>query len=414
MNLFSVFRFMFGGSSLQNRYGTQLSLPMTTIIDDLPATNYDTALQVSAIWRGVELISKTIATLPILVYDSKNGNRDVARDSSLWTVLHDSPNSRMTPCEFWTAMIMNLLLRGNGYARIVRNEKTGEAEALWPMPADQIEFKVLKDGTEVYYYRIDSDLSILAAENVLHIKEMGNGTIGLSRLDYMRASVGEAINSQRAANKLFANGGKATGILMVDSVLKKEQRQALQESFSEMTSGPSNRLFVLEANMKFQALNLTPEDMQLLATRKFTIDDIGRWIATPSIMLNQNEGSTTLGSSTEGIMENWYKTTIRALVIAVEQAIIKRVMTSHQRVTQTIEFNMDGVLRSNQAARFDTYSKGVQNGLFSRNECRQLENMPPFDGGDEYTAQSNLMPVNKLGTLAPTGGTVGTQNAITQ
>jgi HK97 family phage portal protein len=228
----------------------------------------------------------------------------------------------------------------------------------------------------------------------------------------MRATLGESRNAQTAANKLFANGGKPTGVLMVDNVLNKEQRAAIKTSFAEMAEGSTSRLYVLEANMKYQQINLTPEDMQLLTTRQFTIQEIGRWFGVPSILLNQTEGTTTLGSSSADIIDSFHKLTIRPMVVNIEQAIKKRVMTSGQRARYTVEYNMDALLRASRKDRVEIYSKEVQNGIKNRNEVRQLENDPPYDGGEVYTAQSNLVPVSMLGRVKIPGGQIGTQDTI--
>ena len=92
----------------------------------------DGALQLSTVWSCVWLLANTIATLPFFVYTQKDGMRELARDTSLWKILHNDPNERMTPVEFWVAMLLNLILRGNAYARIDRGV-SGEAIALWPM-----------------------------------------------------------------------------------------------------------------------------------------------------------------------------------------------------------------------------------------------------------------------------------------
>lgn len=404
--------FGLGGMALRESSGVQSGQPSSSLVDDVPAANVDGALQISTVWRAVEILSKTIATMPLLVYVNKNGNRVVARENNLWLLLHESPNSRMTTAEFWIAMILNLKFKGNGYARIQRNPTTGEAEAFWPMSADQVEYRILEDGTDVYLYRINNDVAVLAPENVLHIKEMGSGIIGLSRLDYMRSTIGESKNAQATANKLFANGGKPTGVLMVDNVLKADQRAAIKQNFADMADGTMSRLFVLEANMKYQQINMSPEDIQLLSTRQFTIQEIGRWFGVPAILLNQTEGTTTLGSSSGDIIESFYKLTIRPDVTIIEQALRKRVMTSAQRAQYTCEFSMDALLRASLKDRVEIYAKQVQNGIKSRNECRQLENDNPYDGGEIYTVQSNLLPVNLLGKVQPSGGSIGTQDTI--
>lgn len=150
----------------------------------------------------------------------------------------------MTPVEFWGAMLLNLLLRGNAYARVER-DSNGVAYALIPMSADQTQQFILDDGTVLYRYMIGSEVAILAAENVLHIKGLGNGKTGLSRLDYMRSTLDESRNAQGAASTLFSKGGKPTGVLMVDNVLNKEQRIAVQKNFGDIAAGGTGRLFVL-------------------------------------------------------------------------------------------------------------------------------------------------------------------------
>lgn len=395
MNLsFSWLSGLFGGRALADASGKQGTAPVSSLVDGTQAIAIDSALQISTVWACVSLICNTVASLPLLVYENKvNGLRSVARDGMLWALLHDSPNSRMTSAEFWCALLLNLILRGNAYARIERDAK-GEAVALWPMAADQVEVQIV-GGVAVYLYRIDSDVAVLSADNVLHIKGMGNGTTGLSRLEFMRATTSEVANSAQSANKLFASNGKPTGVLMVDSVLSQPQREAIKMNFAEMASGSTSRLYVLEANMKYQQLSLSPEDMELLSTRQFGVEEICRWFGVPPVMVGHSN-VTTWGSGVEQIIEGFYKFTLRPLLVGAEQAIKKRVLTSAQRSRFTVEFNFEGLLRVNIKDRAEVYSKLLQNGVFTRNEARQLENMPPVDGGDKITVQSNLVELQNL------------------
>jgi HK97 family phage portal protein len=412
MNILSRIAGWFGwGGALGQNTGKQSGAPSGSLISGIPPVGVDGALQISAVWSAVSRIAKTISTLPLMVYEGSR--RDLARTSSLWQLFHESPNSRMTPCEFWIAMLLNLLFRGNAYARIDR-DPNGEAYALWPMSADQVEMSVLDDGSVAYLYRLGANVVALAAENVLHLKEMGNGTVGLARLDYMKVTTAEAASAQSAANKLFTSGGKPTGVLMIDKTLSPDQRTSLQARFAEMAIGNDARLFLLEADMKYQQINMSPQDMQLLSTRQFTIQEIGRWFDVPAILMNQTEGTTTLGSSAEDIIDSFHLLTIRPALVSIEQAVRKRVLTAAQRSRYTVEFSQDAIHRANIETRIEVYSKAVQNGLKTRNECRQLENDPPIPGGDELTAQTNLAPLHMLGKIKPVGGSNGTQDSIAQ
>jgi HK97 family phage portal protein len=391
-------------SAAGDRTGRQFTQPLSALVQDTPAIGPDGAMQLSTVWRCVWLIASMIASLPLFVYQTDaRGHRELARSTRLFQILHDSPNPRMTPMEFWLAMLLNLLLRGRAYARIVRDESTGEAVALWPMPADQVTTIVLEDGSLVYEYRLDGHVAILAADSVLHLKDLGNGTEGLSKLDHMRASVAESAAAQTAANRLFTNGGKPTGVLMVDQVLKEGQRKAVTERFAEMQAGGFSRLYVLEANMKFQQLSLSPEDQQLLETRQFSVEEICRWFGVPPVLVF-HANVTTWGSGVSEIVDGFHKLTGRPIVVNIEQALRKRVLTAAQRARYSVEFSLDALLRANLKDRIEIYAKAVQNGLKTRNECRQLENDAPMTGGDFLTVQSNLLPIGLLGQIKPTNG----------
>jgi HK97 family phage portal protein len=212
----------------------------------------------------------------------------------------------------------------------------------------------------------------------------------------MRATTTEAANSQSAASTTFANGGKPSGILMIDKVLKPEQREAIRRNFGQMAEGSTSRLVVLEADMKYQQVNLTPEDQQLLETRKFSVEELCRWFGVPPVLVGHSN-VTAWGSGIEQLIDGFYKFTIRPALVRIEQAVTKRVLTTAQRATLTVEFSFDALLRASLKDRMDIYSKATQNGIFTRNECRQLENLPPDDDGNELTAQINLAPLHMLG-----------------
>lgn len=399
------------GGALGQHSGQQSGAPSSALIEGSSNIGPDGAMQLSTVWSCVWLLANTIATLPFFVYTQKDGMRELARDTSLWKILHNDPNERMTPVEFWVAMLLNLILRGNAYARIDRGV-SGEAIALWPMAADQVEMHILDDGRVAYKYYIGGNVAVLSEDSVLHIKEIGNGNIGFARLDYMRATTTEAANAQKEASKLFANGGKPTGILMIDRVLKDDQRKAIKANFADLAEGDTSRIKLLEADMKYQQINLTPQDQQLLDTRQFTVEEICRWFSVPPVMVGHSN-VTAWGSGVEQIIEGFFKSTIRPALVRIEQAVTKRVLTSAQRATLTVEISFDALLRANLKDRMEIYAKGVQNGLKTRNECRQLENDPPIKGGDELTAQTNLAPLRMLGQTQG-GGNADPSNTLAQ
>jgi HK97 family phage portal protein len=390
------------GGALAETVGTQLPLPGTSLIPDTQGVGVDGALQISTVWACIDRRAITIASLPFFAYQQIGGEKVLARAARLYAILHDSPNSRMTPFEFWRAMMMNYDLRGNAYARIDRDD-AGEAMALWPMPADQVEPIVLPDGSMVYKYSIGYDVAVLAEANVLHLKNLGNGTVGLAKLEFMRATTDEVAKAQTAAAKTFASGGKPTGVLMVDKVLDPAQRKAVQDRFAEMAMGSTNRLWVLEASMKYEQVSMSPEQQQLLETRNYGVVELCRWYDVPPVLVH-HPSETGWGTGIYEIKDGFYTLSIRPMIVNIEQAVRKRVMTPRQRASMTAEFSLDALLRGDPVKRADINAKNVQNGLKSRAEIRQLEGDPFIPGTDVLTAQSNLVPLDMLGRITARGG----------
>ena len=394
-----------GSGAMGDRSGRQITAPSASVSSVRGPVSADTALQLDTVWSCVDRRATTVASLPLFVYERMSGGqKNLARTTRLYGLLHDSPNARMTPFDFWRAMLLNLDLRGNAYARIDRDDR-GEAIALWPMAAEQVEAEVLGDGSMVYLYRIGSDVAVLAEANVLHLRGVGNGTVGMDKLAFMRAGLGEAVAQVESASTVWGTSGKPTGMLMLDRVLSDEQRAKLQARFAEMAQGNASRLYVLEASMKYAAVSITPEQQQLLESRRFSVEQICRWYDVPPVLVH-HANVTTWGSGIEQIVDGYYKLTIRPLLVAIEQALTKRVLTPAQRARHGIEFSLDALLRGNAQDRANLYASGLQNGWISRNEVRQLENLPPRAGADDLTAQSQLVPIQQLGTTqTTTGGT---------
>jgi HK97 family phage portal protein len=124
----------------------------------------------------------------------------------------------------------------------------------------------------------------------------------------------------------------------------------------------------------------------------------------PPVLVHHND-TTTWGAGIEQIVDGFYKLSIRPMLVSIEQATRKRVLTATQRSYMSAEFALDALLRGNPTQRAELYAKLVQNGVATRAECRQLENLPFVEGADQLTAQSNLLPLSMLGTATAAGGT---------
>jgi HK97 family phage portal protein len=397
--IFQSLRRWFGNvGSTGQQDGIQYSEPFQRVYDTRTVYGTDGALQVSAVWACIELLADNIASLPCFVYermDGPMGHKELARDTQLWTLLHDNPNRYQTPMEFWQYMIMNFLLRGNAYARLVRGTNNEVIEML-PMSADQIEVELLRDGSIIYKYQFEGQITILSSESVLHWKDKGNGVIGMSRIDFMASTISVAIEAQNHTERSYRKSGKRPGVFMIDKLLTDPQRDEIRKRFSGLVENNEDDLLVLEAGAKFEPLSMTPADLQLLDTRRFSVEDIARWFGVSSVMINDTNKTTTWGTGISQLIEGFYKFRLRPMLELFEQAINRRVLTARQRELYEVEFSLDAILRGNAKERLEIGVQAVTNGLMTRNEWRQLENLPRMDGADELTYQMNMAPTGSL------------------
>lgn len=384
------------GGGLSDYSGLQESAPSITLNKEEPYISPEAGMQLSAVWSCINLLSETMATLPLVIYEVKrNGDKIPARDTRLWQVLHN-PNQIMTAHDFWLCMSLNRFLTGNAYA-LIHRDGTGALIGLTPLASasGQMEVAVL-DGQVIYQYKKDGKYTYFTSDQILHWKGVGNGVVGLSTFDYMRATTNEMKNAQKNASALYGNGNQLTGIVTVDRVVKGQQLIELRNRFRELGAfNGDSWINFLPADMKYQQVAMSAADAQLLETRQFGVEEIGRWFGVPAALINSSSG--TSGASIEQIVESFYRSTIHPLCCSVEQAIMQRVFTAVERAKYVAEFKMSALLRASVSSRYDSYSKALQNGFMTRNEVRKLENLPPVDGADQLTAQSNLWPVNQLG-----------------
>jgi HK97 family phage portal protein len=248
----------------------------------------------------------------------------------------------------------------------------------------------------VHEYHHDSGVDVLAAENVWHLKLMGNGIVGMSPISYQRNTIGIAQGAEKAVSKIYRNGGKPSGTLNIDRGLTKEQRDEVRRNYSTLTTGTDDRLLVLEKGFEFEAISLSPQDIELLESRKFQIAEICRWYGVPSVMVNDNAGTSTWGSGIEQIMSGFYKVTIRPLLEKIEASITVNLL-GEDRFTYEAEFNFDALLRSDMKSRFEAYRVAVASALMTPNEARRNENMPDMDGGDALYIQGAMVPLTMAG-----------------
>ncbi|WP_153076854.1 phage portal protein [Paraburkholderia bonniea] len=366
------------------------------------SVSVESALQLSAAWACVRLIAETIATLPLNLYQMQaDGTRVVAKKHTLYHVLHTQPNVENTAVEFWEVMVASMLLRGNGYARKLRSStQIIGLELLLPQRMNTP--KRLQNGQLQYTYNeLDGTSSTLSEDDVLHIRGFSlDGLMGLTPIRYAREVIGNSTAANKASGAVFRNGLRPSGALSTDQILTKDRRTEIRTDLAEQFGGAmaSGKTMVLEAGMKYQAITMNPEDVQLLQTRAFNIEEICRWFRVPPFMVGHSEKSTSWGTGIEQQTLGFLSFSLRPWLTRIEQSVKRSLLTPVERLGYYAEFSVEGLLRADSAGRASFYSTMTQNGIMTRDECRAKENLPPMGGNaGVLTVQSALLPIDRLG-----------------
>jgi HK97 family phage portal protein len=363
----------------------------------------ETTMGLSAAWACTRLNARTIGSLPLKLY-RRTGTlqRASAENHPLARVIGATPNADQTAMEFWEGMVLALCLRGNAYARIARRGD-GQVVALWPISPDAVQVYRSTAGERRYRVWNGRSTDDLGGADVFHLRGFGaGGDQGLSPITYGRQTLGTAMAMEEVAGTTFANGLQVAGFveMLAGTKVTDEQRKELVDLFAKFAgSSQAGKVMPLDPGMKFSPLNMSPADAELLASRAFAIEEICRWFGVMPILIGHAaDGQTMFGSGVEQIMLAWRTLGLGPELTRIEQAIGKQLLVADQPNFYA-EFIDEGLLRGDLASRAAFYASALQNGYVNRNVVAAKENFPPPPGGELYTVQSNLVPLDKLGEL---------------
>jgi HK97 family phage portal protein len=365
----------------------------------------DSAMRLSAVSACVRLIAESIASLPLHIYRrTSDSTRVRVSDGQAYRLLHSEPNRLMTSFTFRETLAAHLLLWGNAYAWMVRNQAGDVTELLPVHPQCVLLFKD-SGGDLVYEIRIGTEVRRLSQWDMLHIPGLSfDGIQGMSPIKYAAQSIGLAIAAENYGGTFFGNGSMPSGTISVPGRLNPEQVNTLRNSWYAAYGGLSNanRTAVLFDGAKFDPISIPPDTAQFVETRKFQVADIARWYRVPPHMIGDLDKATF--SNIEHQALEFVTHTLRPWLVRFEQEICRKLFpssTSGQPSDLYAEFNVDGLLRGDIKSRYEAYAIGRQWGWLSANDIRARENMEPIANGEAYLAPLNMVPAGKAGATEP-------------
>ena len=341
-----------------------------TVVDQI------SSLKIEAVYACVRLISDSISTLPVDTYIRVGAERKAFRPRPTWL---DLPETGVTRTEHFQQVLVSLLLNGNSFTRILRDDQgIVGLVVLNPELVECSRDQVTRRPIFVYDNR-----DVISADDMIHITEMRlPGELrGRSKIDLIKENLGLAKALEEFAARFFGQGSAASGIIEFPGNLTREQAKDLVNGFEEGHKGlrRSHRPGILFGGAKFTKTTVDNDSAQFLESRRFAIEEIGRIFRCPPSLL----GVTTAGAMSYASVEqngiHFVQHTLRPYISKIEDG--------YQKLLDSrafLKFNVDGLLRGDQASRYAAFSTGLQSGFLSINDIHRIEDMPPVEGGEVY------------------------------
>ena len=354
------------------------------------AVNANSAMSIASVHACVRVISDAISGLSFKLYfdDGTNKRQVVAHYSNY--VLNE-PNPYQTKFDFMTFMTAQLVLKGNAYAYIKRDERF-IATALHPIVSDTVSAYMV-DGE--LFYRVNSPgfPSVIPASDMLHFKGLStdNVLVGKSPIVMHAETLGIDLAAIKSSAAVYKNG---TLKFLLKSQSKIDQAQAapLRKSLDDVIEG-NQRSTVLPHGVEMEKLSMTPEEAQYIQARQFSAEEIARIFGVPASMIGAKDG---IQSSVEQEFQDFYSRTLMSYCINIEQEMRRKLLTETDKTYYYFKFNFNSLLRASANDRADFYNKGIRGGWLSPNEARAFEDANGFDGGEKYYVEANLIPADQF------------------
>jgi len=362
-----------------------------------------TALNYGPVWACVKRVSDDVSSTSFLHYKRlKDGGKERLADSTLYEILHDEANPRLSAMGFRRALTAHMLTWGNGYAEIQR-DGTGKVVALWPITPDRVKVKLDAYTGEHSYEVARTDgrggADVLPARDMFHIAGLAyDGLVGYSVIALMRETIGLGLATERFGGAFFGNGSTFGGVVSLGpgQHLTDTAAKSFKASIGAEHEGVerAHRWLLLGNDAKYTRIGIPPNDAQFLETRQFQANDIAMWFGVPPHKIGILDRSTNNNIAHQDL--EYYINTLRPVYRVWEQEARMKLIPRLERKIQFVEHLQDSRYVADLDTRYRAYATGRNGGWLSINDIRILENMNPVPGGDIYVVQGAMVPIDRL------------------
>lgn len=374
----------------------------------------DTALKLSAVYACIKVISETLASLPLMLYERVGDGKQPAVAHPLFSLLHDSPNSFQTSFELRECLVAHVNLRGNCYCQKVEGNR-GLKELI---PLNPANMTVQRDNGKLRYRYIyeDGTTDDFPADKIWHVKNMPiscsysgsapEGLLGASPISIAKEAIGLGLAADEYGGRYFSNNATVGLNVQYPGKLSNDARKFMKESLAEYGRLENKfKSIVTEEGAKIERLGISNEDSQFLESRQFQIEEIARIFRVPPVLIGHPTNTMTYASA-EQLFLSFATYTIRPWCVRLEQSMNRYLLPEKDRGKYFFEHVMAGLLRGDTKTRFEAYGIARQWGWMNADEIRSYENMNPLpdDTGKIYLEPENMRPAGAYQSKKPNKG----------
>jgi HK97 family phage portal protein len=355
-----------------------------------------TAMGYPPLWRAVNLISSSVAGLPFDVFRrQRDGGKRVDLRHPAQALLDRAASPYINAYTFRRTMTSLALLHGNAYASIDRVEGRPVSLSIWN-PANTM-VRVM-DGEIWYITYFNQEAVRVSSRDMVHIRGLGpDGIVGYPILELMADALGVGMAAMEFGARFFGQGSNMSGLLMIPGHFTEEKIRNTMQAWNSMQSGlsQSHKVALIQDGVKFQQLQISPDQAQFLQTREHEIRaTVSNITGVPPHMLG--DSTRTSHNSLESEGQSYLDYTLQPWLKTWEHECEDKLLTEQQRATDShlIEFNREALIQMSFESKINGLYRQLESGIINHNEARALLNMPTLgEDGEARYRPANWMEI---------------------
>jgi HK97 family phage portal protein len=371
-----------------------------------------TAMRSAAVLACMRILSEDLSALPLNLYRRTPQGAVLATDHPLFRLLHDCPNSWQTSMELREGMVLDLLCYGQSFSE--KEIGPDGIAALFPLSAGRMVFvnpldEFIPPPVPLFFRYADPRVGqrILMSDDLWITRMLAPASTieGTSLILLAREAIGLALAAEEQGARLFQHGVQTDLALTTSGELDADGIGQLRESFQRRHAGSANAWMplILQNGLTAGRIGLTAQESQYIEARAFQLQDIARIFRIPDVLLGISQGKSSTYASAEQFFLSYTKYTLQPWCRRIEQAIHRDLLATSETADLFVKHDLDHLTRSDLQTRYAAHAAGIAAGFLTRNEARQMENLPALPGLDEPLSPLNMgtgNPQQKANALA--------------